>query len=138
MEVFRLAEKINNSWKPVRKCNKCGDKHEPPTWKHCQNDQCMSLQPDKSRSVSHPASILSQVLILGSQSPPQPRVPSNGSPVEALPVGAAGKSVQESMDILVNTVSSMAHTMKAMQWEISEMQAEKVNSPGSTFRTCQF
>lgn len=57
----------------------------------------------------HPASQLSQVDILGGELPSQSRVPPNGSPVEAPPVGPTCNTVQESMDMLATTVSTMAH-----------------------------
>ena len=104
-------DKINTSWKPGRMWTKCGGKHAPPTGKPCQVAKGPQ-QTEPTSTASNPALQLSQVVIPG---PSQSRVPPNGSPVEVPPVGMANRTVQERMDMLANTVSSMAHTMKAMQ-----------------------
>ena len=98
-------------------CNKCGVKHV--TGKNCPAAQ----GPQQTGVVNVAAR---QVDIPG---PPQPRVPSNGSPV-GVPVGKPSFShtIEQSMDLLANTVSSMPHSMKAMQKELVELQADRASS----------
>ena len=112
------VDKINSSWKPSRQCSKCGSKHPPPTGKHCSAEKV--VQPAVIARAS-----TSNIPIPG---PSQPRVPANGSPVEVPPVGTATRTVEENMDLLANTVSSMAHSMKAMQAELKELKTEKINN----------
>ena len=104
-------------------CNKCGVKHAPPTGMKSPAvrgpQQTLSANATLARAAE-------QVDFPGLQ---QTRVPSSGSPVR-VPVGkpSSGRTIEQSMDLLANTVSSMAHSITAMQKELVELQADRANS----------
>ena len=117
------ADKVNSSWKPGRMCNKCGVKHPPPTGAKCPAARVPQQTPSANATLARMAE---QVSIPG---PPQLRVPSSGSPV-GVPVErpSSGRTTEQSMDLLANTVSAMATSMKAMQKELLELQTERANA----------
>ena len=117
------ADQINTSWKPGRMCSKCGVKHSPPTGAKCPAARGPQQTPSVSAALAGTAE---QVSIPG---PPQLRVPSSGLPVR-VPVErpSSGRTTEQSMDLLANTVSSMATSMKAMQKELFELQTERANA----------
>ena len=117
------ADKVNSSWKSGRMCNKCVVKPPPPTGAKCPAAREPQQTPSANATL---ARVAEQVPIPG---PPQSRVPSSGSPV-GVPVErpSTGRTIEQSMDLLANTVSSMATSMKAMQRELMDLQAERANS----------
>ena len=104
-------------------CNKCRVKRARPTGAKCPTARGPQQTPSANATLARAAE---QVSIPG---PPQSRVPSYGSPV-GVPVErpSAGRTIEQSMDLLANTVSSMATSMKAMQRELIDLQADRANS----------
>lgn len=104
-------------------------KHSPPIGKNCQAAWSGQQLTGKSSRAAYPVNHLSQVNSPDDDIPPQSRVTPEGPSVASPPMGPSGKTmtVQENME-MATIVSTMDFTMKSMQRELDDMQAEKVNS----------
>lgn len=112
---------------PGRLCKTCGTRHGPPTGKHCrvdlQGESTPRLRASRPSAVSpsrQNETVEDRLQSPGGNSPTR-------ETVMLPPVGQPG-TTRDSLNLLATTVSSLATSMKAIQGELAEIRAEKINA----------